>query len=232
MKIYHYQRLRIFAISILTLLFVCSCTERIENNDKTNLDNLQSKLVQFEKKFNEKNKVLKYTLNEVKSFKNPYDSSGEKLLKNVKSLSDFISNQRRNSRSTFEGEVKPFVDKQVLTLKNVDLKFNKEEEALYNSFLRKFQFNNAIFIVKLYEDFVFKNYNNPSDVKRFLIVISNIKFTAYSISVNKTAQWEGCADDCMRDNYAGYNAVDWLQFSINPGADVLWTYASCVWDCT
>lgn len=85
---------------------------------------------------------------------------------------------------------------------------------------------------KQYEEFAIANFNTQTEIKNFLTVVSIVKFTTYTITNRKTfTAWENCVVDCMGRKYRYHNAVDWIQFGINPGADILWKFASCGWDC-
>jgi hypothetical protein len=225
-------KLQLFAVVLFGSLFFNACSEEeATSSGGTASSKLKTKLSQFEKNLSLNVRRGDYTLEEVRSSINHYDSSGENLLNAIDSLSAFIATQKRVPGSTYENDVKPFVEGQIPALNTSNIEFNSEETLLYDSFAKRLQFIDAISLVKEYEMFVFDNYADQSKVRNFQVVISNIKFASYSAKRNRLSQWEICADNCMAANYEGYNFVDWIQFAINPGADVLWSYASCGWDC-
>lgn len=125
------------------------------------------------------------------------------------------------------------------TLNSININdFNADETLLLDSF--KQNFIQTVDYVISYENFVFENFQDQTKVSKFLRTISRIKYQIFIHNADITfndeggrtlTAWENCLVACVRNEYEDYNVVDWVQFALNPGADVLWTAASCAWDC-
>ena len=217
---------------LLAFVSVYACTNEIAETNQ-----LQQRLTELELSIknaaaNSTSERNKYTLADVYTKENPYDSHGLDLYNRVEALYVYLKDTKGNPNSSFDREVTPYINNQVSHLDCNNLELNSDETVLYNSFVSVLNYENTIKIVKEYELFVNQNFKNPAQVKNFLIIISDIKYSSYSTySKRNFTQWEACLVDCMDDTYGNYNAVQWVLFGVSPGRDVLQNAAICGWDC-
>jgi hypothetical protein len=226
----------IVILILLTLLTSCS---KEENLDSTN--ELSKKLTLFEKTLNNERLYISktsFTIDEVKSDFNDYDSDGYILYNAINSFSDYIIDYKNNHPNYAIEDLNPYITNEISNLGyNQSIQFNENEQLLFDSFIKDLLFENAIERIKDYEQFVANNFSNQADVKNFLITISKIKFTAHTFRKrplsDRISDWEICVTDCMRAKFSSYNVVDWIGFvATNPGANVLWQFGSCSWTCS
>ncbi|KAF2518670.1 hypothetical protein E0W68_07905 [Flavobacterium salilacus subsp. salilacus] len=246
------KKIRLFIIGFLsTTLLIVSCSKDENYVSETNNSNLKEKLQIFESQLKSENTLIfelksntdSIVFNEdyIRNSKNNYDYEGESILAVHKDIDNYVEQIITDSTATYENDLKPYIDGKIQTLKPIDVNnFNSDETALLDSF--KLNFVPSVDYVIAYENFVFDNFPDQTKVSEFLITISRIKFQIFihNADINHNHEegegrtlsaWENCVVACMRNEYEDYNVVDWVQFALNPGADVLWTAASCGWDC-
>lgn len=214
------------AVLFLTTLFIFACSK-----DESSTGTIENKLTTFENSID--NKILKkntYTLETIKSPNNEYDFYGEKLLNSIDAL--FLYIDENSSNSTFDEDFESFIQNEISRVNPSNIEFNIDEQSLFDSFINKvMSSSDPISIAKEYEDFAIENYQDQALVGNFLIVVSEFKYAEFANKRKTLKQVEACADECMEDNYASYGFVRWAAFAVNPGADVLWSYAACIEDC-
>jgi hypothetical protein len=208
-----------------------------ENHDGIVRDKLSAFENQLRNKMYSHNQARKIQYNEasLKNEKNKYDYEGELILKKHKNIEEYVNATIVNPDATYENTLKPFISQQISDFSKISLAdLNPDEKMLLESFQKNFK--PSVELVLDYEDFVYENYPDQSKMKNFLIIISRIKYDIFvsdSDASNKRtlSGWESCVVQCVRAEYANLNVVDWVGFALNPGGSVLWTAASCGWDC-
>lgn len=172
----------------------------------------------------------KLDLVNVKSANNDYDDKGLEVYNSIIKVKEIIADQKK-SASNYE-DVKVLIDnlQSRLSFKNITL--NVQEKWLFDSFVKNLSFDTSIVKAKYYENFVNENLK-PSEVKNFLIILSEFKYSCYAQKRQRTLSgFESCVDRCMDRTFSNYNAVDWFIFVAgNPGRGVLQVFASCSWEC-
>lgn len=225
------KKIFLTAVVLFSTLIYLSCS-----NEQTNSqDELSKKLKELEIKVSEKISTSRYLYSEEETFSeiNNYDNVGISFLRTLESIESKTRDLKQINSSNTVSAIQPYLDQQTQSfLPNIQ--FNETERILMESFANNLTLYNGIEKAKLYEEFVFQNFQDQSRVKNFMIAVSIIKYTSYSVERRKRTftAWESCVNDCMRDRFESYNIVDWIAFvATNPGANVLINYAACGWEC-
>lgn len=215
---------------LISLSFFLSCTKEDDSNSK-----LSQKLKNLEEQLSEpKNKKTSdYDETTVQTSFNKYDNYGRNLYLGIVEVETYAIEYKKNNPNAIVDDIKPFIDEKAASLNTTNISLNEQENLLFESFIKDFNVGNTIDKAKQYEIFVRDNFSDQSDVKNFLIVLSDIKYTAFALEGDTSlGRWEACVDSCMSNIYYHYNVIDWIRFvATNPGANVLWDYASCGWHC-
>jgi len=161
---------------------------------------------------------------------NPYDFIGFNGNQSMDSLIVFVATQKQIAAATFETNIKPFLEEKLLEGEKNSFDFSDEEELIFESFLNILNYNNVIVTVKLYEDFIIKNYKDQTLMANILTVLSCIKYVCFYVSKKTEDSFFNYTIDCFEADLKSYNVLNWKVFAANPEAISLWTIAACAWD--
>lgn len=161
---------------------------------------------------------------------NIYNNIGLNLCKTLDTLIVFVTKQKHNNETTFDSKIKPFLENQIVELNIQTLNFTDDEDLVYESFTNALNYDNALIRVKVYEDFIVKNFNDPTQMENILIVFSYIKSMCFYLLKEPESPLFKHTTTCFIADLKSYNKVNWNIFALNPGAMLLWTMAACAWD--
>jgi hypothetical protein len=235
----------ITAIFISSLVFF-SCTNTEENQNSILNDEFITKLTTFNeslkiKQFKKVNIVSNSNIrtninsNFLYINNNAFENYGKEILRTTDSIENHIESKIGKIDNNYLLDIKPYIDNKLSNFKSIKDELNNDEKYLIQNFIDNYV--HSIDYVLAYEKFFNENSNiNKNQIKNFFIMLSRLKHIIYytdsDINYRRTfSAWETCVIGCMRHEYAGYNVVNWVQFALSPGADVLWGAASCGWDC-
>jgi len=121
------------------------------------------------------------------------------------------------------------------------------------NFIDNKRFVETMTILNSAEEFISENMCDKYQRERMLYLVATLKvgflmrnsilsYTEYTTNLKSGkignniyalsgAAWESCLENCMDKKYAAMNFVEWVEFAVNPPVHVLWSIASCSWDC-
>lgn len=217
-----------FLSMIFTSLFILSCTD--ENNSSSELT---QKLNAFEKTIDlSKNSTSKIVENK----NNNYYVEGENFMKLIENVKAIVWSENEKKKSIVE--IKETIESRLKLSKYSEIKFNSNEQILFNSFIKNFNIKNGVYLCNEYENFSTTNFKNQNEIKNFLIIISRMKYFSsmlmeeQQINSKTYRQWEACTNACMVSRYSNMNVVDWVGHAVGGLAiPVAWNYAACSYEC-
>lgn len=201
---------------------------------------LDDKLSQFEETLDPSsanNPLYRLSDYSVESLANPnnhYDYEGLLLWNTFKEIEARVEYLIPLQNASYLVDVQPYIDNKLTNIRVIG-NLNSDEQTLLSSLENNFR--PSVDLILDYENFVARTYTDQARVKNFLILLSRIKYNIFihNADVNHRRRsltaWENCVVQCVRTEYNNYNVVNWVQFALSPGADVLWTAASCGWEC-
>lgn len=218
-----------FAFLTLVLAFL-SCSKNDESQNsvlRTKLTNLESDI-----KINQISARSEYDLNSVQTENNPYEGQSAELYSLLCGLQDRMESLEKGS--SFEDDVQPIIDSLMNYYSGYSSEFSNDEQVLNDSFCNSLSANeDKIAVAKSYEKFVLDNFPNVSRVENFMKYVGTVKYLTLKTTKKRNfTVREICANDCMRDEFASWNPIQWAAATVSfLGGSLFWMYASCWYDC-
>ena len=142
----------------------------------------------------------------------------------------FVVLQKTIKDATFEANVTPFIEENVLPFNTSSTDFTEEEEMIFDSFLKVLQWQEATKMVQLYQEFIIKNYEGISEVNSLNKVLSYIEcLQRYTVKQQLLEPNKNIALK-INEEFEDYNTVHWRIFALQPHKLLLWLIATTVWD--
>lgn len=230
-------------------LFIVSCSDNIINENQNSFDDA---LIDLEKEIDKYEFTdISFNYDDVITVENSFDQQNpQKYLDALLLIKDVINpiNNLKSSTEIDSSLVRQIVVSQDIDIENVFL-FSEKELKILNSYFGRIDIeNNAIQLTKLYEDFIGETILEEFSKNKLYEVFGTIKLMAFYLKAEKglyygdnvnvlkdssvsCGPYRDCLDRCLCQKYKEYNTVDWIQFAVNPPADLLWNAASCAWSC-
>ena len=206
---------------VLPLLFAGNCFSQNTIKEQLKTAEQSSSIAKLD--------TVVYNISDIKTI-NSYDSIGLNAFQSLDSLLVFVAAQKQIPASTFDTNIKPYLEKKLLELDTKTLDFTDEEDLIFESFITILNYNNAISIVKIYEELIVKNYKDLAEMATILTVLSYIKYVCFYLSKQTTNALFYYTNNCFAVDLKSYNTLNWKVFALNPGAMLLWVTAACAWD--
>ena len=159
-----------------------------------------------------------------------FENIGLNTIQSLDTLVVFVATQKQSKGTTFDANIKPYLEKKLLERNMKTLDFTDEEGPIYESFIKVLNFKNAIPIVQLYEDFILKNYKNQELMSNILTLLSYIRYACFYLLKEVSDPIFKYTIHCFIEDVVSYNALNWKVFAMHPGAMLFWTIAACAWD--
>lgn len=215
--------MKLFSFGVIVIPLLCVANSYCQNTIKDQLMSLEESAITA------KSEVIVYTIDGLKSA-NSYDFIGLNACQSLDTLMVFVAEQKQIAATTFESNIKPYLEKKLVESNMKTLDFTDEEDPIYESFIKVLNFKNAIPIVQLYEEFILKNYKNKELMSNILTLLSYIKYACFYLLKEVSDPIFKYTNHCFREDVVSYNALNWKVFAMHPGAMLFWTIAACAWD--
>ncbi len=207
------------AATTLQLLFVANTFAQNELKEK--LKSLESSALALD---------LESQMSVAKEVKLTADFDDLQIGQCLDNVISFVVLQKENSQATFDKEIKPFLDAKLIEWNMFPIDFSDDEEMIYDSFVKTVQWQNAIALVQLYEDFIVINYKDLQQMKSILRVFWYVKKSFSYMSNSSESKVNQFVISKLNEEFQSYNAVNWIVFAMHPGAMLLWLTAIYAWD--
>lgn len=109
------------------------------------------------------------------------------------------------------------------------------DKQLFNMFFTNLATMNAFRSAEIVENQVFTSNRSQNEKNACLFLLSYMKTIVASIEETQDylpGGWHDRYLDCMRENHANMNWIQWTEFIIGIPESFLWEVASCMWDAT
>lgn len=145
-------------------------------------------------------------------------------------LIGFVILQKTSKDNTFDANIKPYIEENALLFNASSTDFTDEEELIFDSFLKVFQWQKTPRIVQWYQEFISKNQEDISEMNSLKTVLSCIESTYHFTTKHYLVEPNKSIAAKITQEFESYNTVHWKVFAMQPNALLFWLIATIVWD--
>lgn len=223
-------------MGITGITISCSVEGNKENVNNDLAKNLKVLETNLSSPKNIQKSDVTWDFEKVKSEKNPFDYYGIEAFDAFDRIREKLITIEE--KGDYEKDVKPVIEDEIALMTPYSTELNSDEQLLLDSYSKELRFSNVIEVSKAYEDLVSDTFQDPTDVKTFLTIVSINKFTNLNAQLKVTKKGrsftarENCANGRMQDMFESWNPIQWTAFAVGfLEGSLYWCYASCWYDC-